>query len=84
MEDEGPTSNLCTSQGEQRGININVIHITTREECSKWLEGCFVGRMFEARKVQAVKESFIMEGLNFIRVRYLGRSMNCFLGNKKE
>jgi len=48
-----------------------IVHITVKEESTNWLQGCFAERLIEARKVQGVKDGFIMEGLNFIRIRYL-------------
>ena len=49
-----------------------IVHITVKEESTNWLQGCFAGRLIGTRKVQGVKDGFIMEGLNFIRIRYLG------------
>jgi len=35
------------------------------------LERCYIGKLLKAMDVQVVKESFILGGLNLVRVRYL-------------
>ena len=35
------------------------------------LEDCFVGSLSKASNIKVVKESFLMGGFNFVRLRYL-------------
>ena len=51
---------------------LNMAHINGVKEEVEWLMNSFVGKLSDAGMVQVVKESFIMEGVDFIRVRYLG------------
>jgi len=51
---------------------LNMAHINGVKEEVEWLRNNFVGKLSDVGMVQVVKESFIMEGVDFIRVRYLG------------
>nr|XP_007133499.1 hypothetical protein PHAVU_011G184000g [Phaseolus vulgaris]ESW05493.1 hypothetical protein PHAVU_011G184000g [Phaseolus vulgaris] len=51
---------------------LNMAHINVEKEDVEWLRNNFDGKLSDAGMVQVVKESFIMEGVDFIRVRYLG------------
>ena len=70
-------------RSELGGKAEKVISFIVKEECTKWFEGCYVGRMLEVGKVQAMKESFILEGFNFIRVRYLEEKFVLLSGELK-
>jgi len=41
-------------------------------DSTKWLEDCFVGRLIELKNVKSIKESFILSGANFVKLRSLG------------
>jgi len=56
----------------QRIVEQSGAHIMVEEDNGKWLEKCFIGRVVEVEKLQLVMERFLLEGFNFIRVRYLG------------
>jgi len=62
----------------------NMIHIRVKEEDTKWLKSCYIGKVADVGKVKAVNESFLMEGFNFIRMRYLKGFMCCCLENRKR
>jgi len=51
---------------------LNMAHINGVKEEVEWLRNSFVGKLSDVGMVQVVKESFIMECVDFIRVRYLG------------
>jgi len=56
----------------QKGAEDNLPHFRVNAETSFWLESCFVGKLLKATNGQPVKESFILGGFNFVRVRYIG------------
>lgn len=38
---------------------------------SSWLDNCYVERLLKAPNMQLVKESFVLGGFGFVRLRYL-------------
>ncbi|KAK7347970.1 hypothetical protein VNO80_22515 [Phaseolus coccineus] len=62
-----------------KGKTKNTYPIAFKAEVKhlEWLDNCFIGRTVEPSKAKDLKETFILGGLNFICVCYLGG--NCVL-----
>jgi len=43
-----------------------------KEEAKEWLQRSYVGRVNKFCNIEDIKESFILNDLSFIRLRYLG------------
>jgi len=69
------------AQGVKEPVSV---HFRVEEEDTKWLKNCFIGKVADARKVQTVKESFLMEWFDFIRVGYLGGLCMLLSGQSEE
>jgi len=48
------------------------MEIQVKEEAKEWLQRSYVGRLNKFCNIEDIKESFILNDLNFIRLRYLG------------
>ena len=63
-------------------MELNMANINMENEDVEWLRNSFIGKLSDAGMVQVVKESFFMEGVDFIRVRYLGGQYVLLSGNR--
>ena len=52
--------------------NINAIHFKVEETPREWLKQCYIGRVSDLTKVSGLNESFILGGLSFIKIKFLG------------
>ena len=52
--------------------NINAIHFKVEETPREWLKQCYIGRVSDLSKVSSLNESFILGGLSYIKVKFLG------------
>nr|XP_007139935.1 hypothetical protein PHAVU_008G071100g [Phaseolus vulgaris]ESW11929.1 hypothetical protein PHAVU_008G071100g [Phaseolus vulgaris] len=52
--------------------NINAIHFKVEETPREWLKQCYIGRVLDLTKVSGLNESFILGGLSFIKIKFLG------------
>jgi len=62
-----------------KGIEIRVV-----EEKKEWLEKSFVGRLQNMDDLDKLKESFMLNGMRFIHIRYLGDNAVLLTGESKE
>ena len=51
---------------------LHVIHFKAEETPREWLKTCHIGRVSDLSKISGLNESFILGGLGFIKVKFLG------------
>ncbi|KAK8472198.1 hypothetical protein PHAVU_002G142300, partial [Phaseolus vulgaris] len=56
----------------QNRDNLHAIHFRAEETPSDWLNKCYIGRVSDLSKVSSLNESFILGGLGYIKVKFLG------------
>jgi len=63
--------------------NLHAIHFRAEETSIDWLKMCYIGRVSDLSKVSSLNESFILGGLGYIKVKYLG-GFHVLLKGKNE
>ncbi|ESW34547.1 hypothetical protein PHAVU_001G161800 [Phaseolus vulgaris] len=56
----------------QNRDNLHAIHFRAEETPRDWLNKCYIGRVSDLNKVSSLNESFILGGLGYIKVKFLG------------
>ena len=56
----------------QNRETLHAIHFRAEETHREWLNKCFIGRVADLNKVSSLNESFILGGLGYIKVKFLG------------
>ncbi|ESW30479.1 hypothetical protein PHAVU_002G156300 [Phaseolus vulgaris] len=59
------------AQSQNRG-SLHAIHFKAEETPREWLKTCHIGRVSDLSKISGLNESFILGGLGFIKVKFLG------------
>jgi len=59
------------AQSQNRG-SLHAIHFKAEETPREWLNTCHIGRVSNLSKISSLNESFILGGLGFIKVKFLG------------
>jgi len=53
-------------------LRWNDLEFKVEEEIKKWKKESMVGKLHNANNLDMIKEHFILGGLSFIRIRYIG------------
>ena len=56
----------------QNRETLHAIHFRAEETHKEWLNKCYIGRVADLNKVSSLNESFILGGLGYIKVKFLG------------
>ena len=65
MVKEGTTNDISVRKWDNVDIKVSV-------EEKDWLQRSYIGRVHDMSNIGEIRESFILNGLEFIHIRYLG------------